>query len=171
LLIFLDLDGVLHPHSERKNTARQFELLPRFESVLHDFPEIQVVITSTWRLDSMARVLSIFSEDIRPRVLGATPDLSNAAGEGNPRGRRQREAMRFMTDRGLSEQPWLAIDDDVENWTDTNRLILCDPTFGLNFEAENRLRQLCHSINLQLSSNSRPQIEHWPNEQPRQDES
>ncbi|MBM5575322.1 HAD domain-containing protein [Deefgea sp. CFH1-16] len=142
MLIFLDIDGVLHPYSERNNSARQFEQLPRLESVLHDFPEIQVVITSTWRLNSMARILSIFTDDVRPRVLGATPDLSNAVGEGNPRGRRQREAMKFLADRGLLHLSWLAI-DDAENWSDEDRLILCDPDIGLNFEVEARLRQFC----------------------------
>lgn len=49
-ILFLDFDGVLHP--EHCHESKHFCCLPVLEDALRQAPEWQVVISSTWRLQS-----------------------------------------------------------------------------------------------------------------------
>ncbi|MFN7152404.1 MAG: HAD domain-containing protein [Acidovorax sp.] len=70
--LFLDFDGVTHPlHCHE---SKHFSCLPGIESALRKMPEIEVVISSTWRLQySLTELRSRFSSDIADRVVGVTP--------------------------------------------------------------------------------------------------
>lgn len=52
MILFLDFDGVLHPlftlPELSPEESRPFCYLPRFAAVLHDYPHVEVVISSTW---------------------------------------------------------------------------------------------------------------------------
>src|SRR5690349_11442888 len=76
MILFLDFDGVLHPFPAPADPARWFCNLPRLETVLRDFPAVQIVITSTWReAYPLPKLANIFAADITPRVVGMTPVL------------------------------------------------------------------------------------------------
>lgn len=51
MILFLDFDGVLHPlftlPELSPEESRPFCYLPRFAAVLHDYPHVEVVISST----------------------------------------------------------------------------------------------------------------------------
>ena len=67
--VFLDFDGVLHP--EFCHESKHFCCLPLFEEVLRKVPDCEIVIASTWRLQTPIDVLRAhFSHDISPRIVG-----------------------------------------------------------------------------------------------------
>ncbi len=74
MILFLDFDGVLHPEP----CYQQEELFCRLhilESVLYDFPSVEVVISSTWRdTRTLAELKNLFSVDIAPRIIDVTPN-------------------------------------------------------------------------------------------------
>lgn len=52
-LLFLDIDGVLHPVDRAEGV---FSCKPLFEVTMRDFPDIEIVISSSWRIDHSAGV-------------------------------------------------------------------------------------------------------------------
>lgn len=136
--VFLDFDGVTHPWGE----AEDFRCLPLIEAVLREFEETRVVIASDWRtLFSMPRLVSRFSEDLRPRVVGATPHVVPKKGS-ELHGLREREARMWLSQHQADKAPWCAIDDAPGNWTTRSRLILTDFKRGFTDEDANNLRRL-----------------------------
>jgi hypothetical protein len=49
MILFLDFDGVLHPEYDGQAAPADvvFCHLPRFEAVMRDHPEVEIVISST----------------------------------------------------------------------------------------------------------------------------
>lgn len=136
-IIFLDFDGVLHPLDCEGARAEHFCYLRNLEAVLRDYPHAQLVVCSEWRKGTdWPAILALFSADIRVRVIGATPVLPIERPD-EARGLRQREALAFLGERGLSTARWIAMDDMPDNWEpDEPRLIVCDDGFC---EREERL--------------------------------
>ncbi|MBB4867156.1 hypothetical protein HNP46_006067 [Pseudomonas nitritireducens] len=127
MLLFLDFDGVVH----KRRDGPEFCYVPRLAAVLRDFPAVEVVISSSWRdtltLDEMR---AKFPEDLRLRIIGATPRLN---------GSRSTEIKTWVK----SNRPgaaWLALDDELRRFTDKRRLVLCDDGFLEAEEAELRRR-------------------------------
>ena len=94
MILFLDFDGVLHPLFTRPELppeeSRPFCYLPRFATVLRDYPSVEVVISSTWRITrDLEQLREPFPHVLRPRVIGTTPHLF----DDERFGARQREAV------------------------------------------------------------------------------
>ncbi|WP_411912040.1 HAD domain-containing protein [Pseudomonas spirodelae] len=55
VVVFLDFDGALHPVLTRADLpaveSQPFCYLPRFAQVMRDFPDAEIFISRTWRLD------------------------------------------------------------------------------------------------------------------------
>lgn len=49
VLLFLDFDGVLHPYPLRIGGPYLFHQVPRLQEILKEFPEVGVVVHSSWR--------------------------------------------------------------------------------------------------------------------------
>lgn len=144
MILFLDFDGVLHPEfipgespGRYRVNQEHFSCLPQFEAILLEFAELRVVISSTWRLRrSLEDLRLFFSPELRYRIVGATPELTNIAC-----GRRQREIEAWMADNAPGEC-WIAVDD----WPPLFDQV-CDNVFftetltGLDHEAAYRLKQ------------------------------
>lgn len=142
IIVFLDIDGVLHPYApwphDELVRAQYFRHLPRLEAVLRDFPEVRVVIASDWRLHHTLDALRrFFSEDIRERVCGTT---ATHRLPGNGLGDRQRQVEQYLRDHDLTDVWWVAIDDTPTNYLPGAHLVLCKDLFGEREEGE--LRQL-----------------------------
>ena len=83
--IFLDIDGVLVPEKQFDNYLSTEDILKfnptclnEFENVLRCYPEVRVVISSSWReVFSFEVVRPLFSPDIAERVVGFTPFLDS----------------------------------------------------------------------------------------------
>lgn len=116
-VLFLDFDGVLHPETALIKDA--LLRLPLVEEILREFPAVEIVISSAWRLDwaeeaeAVANLRRHFSPDIAQRVVGVTPFL----------GRRQEkdlaplpnlrevECLNWLKSNRPAWTPWLALDD------------------------------------------------------------
>lgn len=109
MILFLDFDGVLHP--EGASAEREFSHLGGLESVLREFPHVLIVVSSAWRLDtSLDAIRSRFSDDMRTRVVGVTPQLAELEDQ---RGQRQRECELWLQHAypAATSPPWIALDD------------------------------------------------------------
>ena len=75
-LLFLDFDGVLHP--EHCHESKHFCCLEVFEQAVRQAPDIELVVTSTWRLqNSLEQLRKRFSIDVAARIAGVTPRFAD----------------------------------------------------------------------------------------------
>lgn len=126
-LLFLDIDGVLHPVGvDYSFSSRFFSHLPRLEELLREFDSVDVVISSDWRLaESIEQLQRYFSADIRHRIVGAMPQI-----DPDVRGhhRRQLEIQAWLDGNGRSNAEWVALDDWPSSFeAGFARLVLTDP--------------------------------------------
>lgn len=92
-VLFLDIDGVLHPE-----LGTQFSCLPLLEEWLRLNQAVQIVISSSWRLELEFDVLrDFFGADLQSRVIGATLDLGSWGS-----GHRGREVLAWLERHGSS---------------------------------------------------------------------
>jgi hypothetical protein len=143
VILFLDFDGMLHPEYDGQATPADvvFCHLSRFEAVMRDHPEVEIVISSTWReqfpLDDLR---ARFSPDIAARIVGATPITPRIDGKYLP-ARREGEILDWLRQSGREHEPWLALDDAAWQFQQhRNRLIACTWYVGLDDAAEAALR-------------------------------
>lgn len=127
-LLFLDFDGVLHS----EECDKYFTKLTLFELYLKKLPEVEIVISSSWReLHSLTELKQFFSESLRDRIVGVTPILDC----GCDRGGRQREIEAFLSENNLNEDnaAWIAL-DDISVYFDKSctYLIKVDPGSGFS---------------------------------------
>ena len=126
-LLFLDIDGVLHPvGGDYSFSSRFFSHLPPLEELLREFRSVDVVISSDWRLtESIEQLQRYFSADIQHRIIGATPQIDpNAA----VHQRRQLEIQAWLDGNGRHDAEWVALDDWPSNFeAGFARLVLTDP--------------------------------------------
>lgn len=137
ILIFLDIDGVLHPHEHYRQAY--FSCLPRLEALLHAYPGVKIVVTSSWRESfDLHELRRFFSTEMAPRVIGLTPCID----DGKPF-RRYREIQQFLAQDGVLEIPWLALDDMAFHYPmPCQQLILCNLRTGFSEEEERQMRRL-----------------------------
>lgn len=139
LVIFLDIDGVLHPLFPRKDRpaeeSKPLAYLPRLAATLRDFPSSYVVISSTWRIQrSLAELQALFPRDLQSRIIGSTPIFFDSTRPGG----REAEAMAWL-DTHPEHTNWLAVDDCAVCWFSLGRLIYCDD--GFRAVEESNLRE------------------------------
>ncbi|MDD2882497.1 MAG: HAD domain-containing protein [Rhodoferax sp.] len=146
LIIFLDFDGVMHPHP--CFDANMFTQLPLIEEVLREFPSAEIVISSSWRLDSSFQELKrLLSTDIGQRVIGTTPfyhDPKLDHLQNRPTGYvRQWEIERWMSENSSIEAQWVAVDDYPE-WFEPNcpNLLVTSAATGFVENDKQTLRDL-----------------------------
>jgi hypothetical protein len=139
-LLFLDVDGVLHPvETDYSFSSRFFSHLPPLEKLLREFTSVDIVISSDWRLaESIEQLQRYFSADIRHRIIGATPQIDpNAAVQH----RRQLEIQAWLDGNGRSDAKWVAIDDWPSSFeAGFTRLVLTDPTRAFDQDCFQELR-------------------------------
>lgn len=138
MILFLDIDGVLHPVFPREDLPDEenqlLSYLPRLESVLREYSFLQIVVASDWRRRvAFDELKNIFAEDLRGRLIGITPTLEKM-GDGWI-GHRQREALQYLETQNLADEMWIALDDDPDNWLPDAPLVLCNDGFRATEEA------------------------------------
>jgi hypothetical protein len=136
MIVFLDFDGVLHPFSRPDGP---FTLLPQFERVMRDFPDVEIVISSAWReAYGLAQLKAIFSRDIAERIIGATPVFAPAG----YRHVREAEIQSWLLDNDREHERWVAIDDTNFFFAPRcTNLILVDSELGFAPSTEQALRK------------------------------
>jgi len=146
MLIFLDIDGVLHPALPVGHEEGKFCHLERFETIMREYPEWKIVISSGWRLRySLNKLRTFFSNDIADRIVGITPILLSSQPAF-----RQREIEQYLRETSHDLTPWIALDDSAGDYAENlPNLILCNMMTGIDEAVEERLRAML----VALSSN------------------
>lgn len=142
MILFLDIDGVLHPFFPREDLSdaenQHLSYLPRLTAVLRDYPAVRLVIASDWRKRySLDELRALLGAELGTRVIGTTPILDKVGMDWI--GHRQREAMAFLQAEGLADVRWIALDDDPDHYLPEAPLILCND--GFRDEEEAMLRE------------------------------
>lgn len=138
--LFLDIDGVLHPvGADYSFSSKFFSNLPLLEELLREFKSVDVVISSDWRLgESIEQLQWYFSADIRPRIIGATPQMDPHV---TVHHRRQLEIQAWVDGNSRSDAEWVALDDWPGSFeTGFERLVLTDPKRAFDQDSFQELR-------------------------------
>lgn len=144
MILFLDFDGVLHPEPCFDST-KFFCFLPRLEDVLHEFSNVKVVVSSTWRDSrSLHELRGFFSEAIRHRVIGTTPHWRDCVELLETIGfQRQVEIEAWLRNSPEPWESWIAIDDKPYLFRPfLPNLIMTTSAIGFDETTEMRLRAL-----------------------------
>ncbi|MGO4607643.1 HAD domain-containing protein [Variovorax sp. 2RAF20] len=139
-LLFLDIDGVLHPVGvDYSFGSRFFSHLPLLEELLREFESVDVVISSDWRLaESIEQLQRYFSTDTRHRIIGATPQIAPRVVVHH---RRQLEIQTWLDGNGRRDAEWVALDDWPGSFEAAlARLVLTDPTRAFDQDSFQELR-------------------------------
>jgi hypothetical protein len=133
--IYLDFDGCMHRVGRDKI---MFEHINAFGLILHDYPNAEVVISSSWREEfSLRQLRDFFPDDVALRVVDVTPVLLGAT--------RYDEIMQHLQATRFSSK-YIVIDDDPAQFPNGwPPLILCNPTQGLDTKMQRCLRRLLSS--------------------------
>lgn len=112
MILFLDFDGVLHPEP-CYDKEQLFCCLLRLENVLLDFPEVDIVVTSTWReTRTLAELRAYFSTEIGVRIVGLTPSWKDHQSLFESVGyQRQTEIEAWLRQSSEPWRTWVAVDD------------------------------------------------------------
>lgn len=149
MILFLDFDGVLHPdlaylvkgRPTLKGDGQLFMWAPLLSEVLHDFPHVQIVLSTSWARElSFSRARRWLPDSLRSRVIAATWHSSmmlHSDGYRLPKPwwdgvTRYQQIKRYVDRAGLVD--WVAVDDDAEGWADADceKLVHTSPDVGLS---------------------------------------
>lgn len=142
MLLFLDFDGVLHS-AVTYSQEGQFARLPLLEDILREFDDVQIVITSTWRLKrSLTTLRSYFSADIAARIIDVTPEFRNIVAIDSLQSfPRHAEIDIWLKEHNRRHEPWVALDDRRDWFAPfTGRVVFCNMNTGLDKESAMELR-------------------------------
>lgn len=167
VLLYLDLDGVVqhdavfwhprrgpfvHPYQAPGRTL--FEWIPQLIEALAHFPEVRIVLSSTWCIrPGYGKTLKHLPLTLRSRFIGGTFHKRHHGADpwmlesfrSTPRG------LQIWVDvQRRKPRHWLALDDDVADWPSfaLENLVACDGSTGLScLRVQRELRQKllrCH---------------------------
>lgn len=147
-LLFLDFDGVLHPHDAGdvrdvdgmmefvsvRDDAPLFCRLPLLLDALRDHQDVRIVISSSWRRLYERHELRAFLGELADRYLAEIPHLNGH--------NRHDEILLFLQQHRLRAVHWLALDDDRGNFpADCPNVLWTNPNTGLDADSVTELRE------------------------------
>ncbi len=141
MILFLDFDGVLHP-DPCPTVDRLFENADRLSATLEQFPEVGIVLSTSWRtMYAEQELLQVLPEPLRRRIVGMTPcfsDFSTAAHR-TPY-HRHAECEQWLRAHDMTDSPWVALDDRAYWFVPyCENLIACHPERGYDDDVRARL--------------------------------
>jgi hypothetical protein len=140
-----------------------FEWVPQLEEALAPFPNVALVLSSTWCIrPGFGKTLKNFPEALRSRFIGGT--FHKRSHGADPwvleSFRRLPRGMQIWADvQRRKPKHWLALDDDIEGWPSfaQENLVACDGATGMsNPRVQAELRQklaACHEALLRGGDN------------------
>lgn len=138
-ICYLDYEAVLHHGNVVRNRTsgmimqalerRFFEWMPILEDLLAPYPELKIVLSTTWvRELGFDAAKHELSPALRERVIGATflhPGMIKAEFDAQSRG------MQILGDvKRRKPSAWFALDDDAFGWPARHRANLIQTTDG-----------------------------------------
>ena len=137
MILFLDIDGVLHPTSGSKPFVPA--CLSVLEALVSDFPDIEIVITSSWREEkSLSELKALLGTKLGSRVIGATPVID----EPFLHHVRFHEAQAYLSQTNKPDRPWVAVDDEIGNYPADSSVVITDRRTGITKEDGQRLESM-----------------------------
>ncbi len=133
VVLFLDIDGVLHPCQ-----SGSLRHMPLFEQWLLAHPSVEVVISSTWReTHTFMELRALFPATVRDRVIGTTPVFEERL--------REEEIQHFTRRHGIAH--WFCIDDQVADFPSIqeSRLVATEYIQGITRDV---LVEMSHRVTL-----------------------
>jgi HAD domain in Swiss Army Knife RNA repair proteins len=120
-LLFLDFDGVVHPQDHTNHPAGWFRWLPILANLLTPWPDVKIVVHSSWRYEHTDAELRDLLGPLSARFAGSAP-----------RGPREQAIESVLQANKSLVQAHLVLDDDAQEFT-TGRvnLVVCDALEGL----------------------------------------
>lgn len=145
MILFLDFDGVLHPEP-LYDESQLFCRRPLLEDCLRQFPDVSIVISSTWRDNrTLDELRELFSEDIGRRIVGVTPSWRDIQEIADTIGyQRHAEVEGWLRQAGTPWEKWVAVDD--KSWLFKPflpNLVVCDTAVGLTDQS---VQALCAKL-------------------------
>ena len=141
MILFLDFDGVLHPNHQ---PGKLFTWVPRLAQWLDDWPQVDVVISSSWRvLHPQDEMVELLGPVVGSRVVGCTPCVQQgrddnvypAAKTTVLNSERQAQVEAWMAASWNPERAWVALDDMAYLFeVDCARLVVCPGRQGISPE-------------------------------------
>ncbi len=141
MILFLDFDGVMHPNN---GPGALFTWVPRLAMWLDAWPQVDVVISSSWRVHHRQReMVGMLGPVIGGRVVGCTPWASQERDDNvYPTAKlnvltheRQVQVEAWMASSWNPERDWVALDDMPYLFeADCGRLVVCAGQQGLSSE-------------------------------------
>jgi hypothetical protein len=141
VILFLDYDGVLHP-DPCLDEKRLFENAQRLAKVLAPFPEVGIVLSTSWRnVRPDHELLDPLPEPLRQRILGRTPKFSQCTGAAaRTPYQRHAECEQWLHDQQMQGCLWWALDDRADWFSPyCENLLECDPRYGFDERMSARL--------------------------------
>jgi hypothetical protein len=140
-VLFLDLDGVLHPDSvfikkgrpTLTGPGRLFMWAPVLDALLVPYPDVNIVLSTSWCVHrGFSRAKRVLPPGLRERVISATWHSHMMKSEFLEKPRFH-QILDWIARAPQRPKYWLAIDDDDADWADTNRdfLVNTRPDTGL----------------------------------------
>jgi hypothetical protein len=123
-MLFLDFDGVLHPLDkvELLHPDKWFVWAPLLEDLLRPWPDVQIMVHSSWRNTFTNDELRQLLKSLAPRVVGGTSSLP--------------KALSIEAALNSSRPPvtsHLVLDDDARLATHRGlNVIVCNPKLGIS---------------------------------------
>ena len=150
MILFLDIDGVLHPSSG--STPFVPACVAVLESLLSGFPDIEIVITSSWREDkSLPELKALLGRQIGSRVIGITPVID----EPFLHHVRFHETQAYLADTDKQDTLWVALDDEVGNYPSNLPVLITDRRSGITEEDGLRLKHMIAELQKHRNYNDR----------------
>jgi HAD domain in Swiss Army Knife RNA repair proteins len=163
VILFLDFDGVMHPNNQ---PDLLFVWVPRLAVWLDAWPEVDVVISSSWRVaHSQHELVELLGPVIGSRVVGCTPWASQERDDNvYPSAKlnvltheRQVEIEAWMASSWDPERAWVALDDMPYLFeADCGRLVVCGGRQGISRENVQALDQHATQAGLTRSQRRGP---------------
>jgi hypothetical protein len=126
-LLFLDFDGVLHPLDkiEVLHPHLWFCWAPLLVELLQPWPDVDIVVHSSWRTEFNDTELRQLLGELAPRVVGSTSALPKAEG-----------IAAILNATRPKVKAHVVLDDDASLAAHPGlNVILCDPRQGISSEA------------------------------------
>lgn len=142
-ILFLDFDGVLHPHEvymyqgqevvlKAGPEHRLFEHADQLATLLEPFPEVHIVLSTSWcmALRRYDKAREYLPKSLHPRLVGATWHSAKDYYRWMSMSRFE-QIHEYVSRHQVIN--WLAIDDDDDRWPDEYRdmLVHTDEWHGL----------------------------------------
>lgn len=124
-VIFLDIDGVLHPLDESANPSGQMRWLPTLDSLLAHAPDVRIVVHSTWRYMYTDAELRTLLGPLSGRLIASAPRVA------------REQAIEMVLQANKDQiRAHLVLDDDRSEFISGRlNVAFCDPRTGISAPA------------------------------------